>query len=325
MIVAVLAAVGLLAGCSASAEVVTSDAQDQPVPPAEAEDAGAPDTVTFEFTREPPGLVKSLTVAIPEDLKIAAASDATGLLVDRVTLTPYEVSGVKFCAVNLDIEWTEGALDFANRPAATQADADAEIEKWMNDFLTRFDVTTKEEWVQLFERAVNDAAAFEVFNNNMLGAELEHPYVSNTLNSLREDGLAFEPRLFLDRMQELITVDAMEPVEKAAQATEEENVARRGLGYRSTARPLNELSDSAPESGLYLAADFTSGVSVVRCAVHPMDDDASERFIFRTQEEGSGKDFAEFEYTVLNDGSITVISADVADYQRDFNEDWIAK
>lgn len=49
----------------------------------------------------------------------------------------------------------------------------------------------------------------------------------------------------------------------------------------------------------------------------------TKTFTFRTSQDGEGADFAEFDYTVLSDGSITVVEAE--DYERDVNGDWIAK
>lgn len=283
-------------------------------------------SAVYEFTREPPGMLTSLTVAIPDDLREAAGPDAEGLLVDSVTLTPHELDGVKHCAVNVAIEWADGALELANKPATSQADADAEIEKWTNSFLDYFDVETTEEWIELAERAQGgDAQAGQTIAEGMEAAEQSHPYAANATRELREQGLAFEPRLFIEKMQELIAADANKPVDEAAEESEEANVAREGLGIRSSVYPLADLNESAPETGLYLAPDFASGINVGSCAANPTDDDATETFTFRTSQDGEGADFAEFDYTVLSDGSITVVEAEVEDYERDVNGDWIAK
>ena len=152
-----------------------------------------------------------------------------------------------------------------------------------------------------------------------------HPYAGPALAKLQEQGLAFEPRLYIETMLELIAADANKPVDEAAEKSEEANVAREGLGIGSSVYPLADLNESAPETGLYLAPDFASGINVGSCAANPTDDDATETFTFRTSQDGEGADFAEFDYTVLSDGSITVVEAEVEDYVRDVNGDWIAE
>ena len=89
-------------------------------------------------------------------------------------------------------------------------------------------------------------------------------------------------------MLELIAADANKPVDEAAEKSEEANVAREGLGIGSSVYPLADLNESAPETGLYLAPDFASGINVGSCAANPTDDDATETFTFRTSQDGRG-------------------------------------
>lgn len=316
-----LAAAVLLTACSGPSPVSPSPSTSTSGSGSEQADLAA----VYEFTREPPGLVRTLTVAIPDDLRTAAASDADGLAVNSVTLTPHELSGVKYCAVNLAIDWAPGALELANKPAMTQADVDAEVKRWTDSFLQYFDVQTIDEWVQLAEQARSDPQAAERFGSGMSLADRNHRYAGNVNHALSEQGVEWTPRLFLDKMNELILEEASLPADKATEATPEANVAREALGKPGSTYPLAELSESSPEPGLYLAPDFATGVNVQRCAAHPMDKDAEARFNFLTVTPDGSNKFAFFTYTVMSDGSITVIKADVEDYQRDFNQNWIAK
>lgn len=333
IIIGAIAATALLAGCSGPTGPVAptqtgSDLSENtpapPIAPAEVQDdVSGDDSVIYEFTREPPGMVKELTVAIPQDLKTAAAADAEGLLVDRVTLRQHVLSGVKYCAVEFAIGWTIPDPAELDVPSLTQADIDAFVKQWTDSFLSYFNVETADEWRALSDQALGgDEAAGRRLAEGLQAADRNHPYAGIANRQMQEEGQT-DPNIFWAKMTELILEDAKKPVDDAGEVSSEGNVGREGLDR--AAAPLADLSDSDPQTGLYLSPDYSKGVNVTRCAAHPTDDKAKGQFHFVVRSGQDKRTFATFDYTILTDGSITVVKADVKDYQRDFNQNWIAK
>jgi hypothetical protein len=62
---------------------------------------------------------------------------------------------------------------------------------------------------------------------------------------------------------------------------------------------------------------------VQACASDALDDGSSDVFNFPIESDGSIDTFASVELNVMKNGTLTVIEADVADYERDSNGDWI--
>ncbi|WP_342372115.1 hypothetical protein PCC79_13330 [Propioniciclava soli] len=89
--------------------------------------------------------------------------------------------------------------------------------------------------------------------------------------------------------------------------------------------PLSELSpDGEGPGNFFIADDYSHAVRVNDCAASPMDDDNSSALDFKFLRDGDMTDGAEIDFTVMKDGSITIVDSDVEDFDRDSNGDWVA-
>jgi hypothetical protein len=89
------------------------------------------------------------------------------------------------------------------------------------------------------------------------------------------------------------------------------------------ATPIDELDASDPELGRYVSDDSKTLTFVQSCASDPLDDGSSDEFNFPIESDGTIDTFAFVEMTVMKSGTLTIIDAGVADYERDSNGDWI--
>jgi len=89
------------------------------------------------------------------------------------------------------------------------------------------------------------------------------------------------------------------------------------------ATPIDDLDSSDPEPGRYISDDSETLTFVQSCASDPVDDGSSSEFGFPIESDGSIETFAFVEMTVMKSGTLTIIDAGVADYERDSNGDWI--
>jgi hypothetical protein len=90
-----------------------------------------------------------------------------------------------------------------------------------------------------------------------------------------------------------------------------------------TAAPADDLDDADPELGWYLSDDSETLTFVQTCASDALDDDSSDEFAFPIESDGTITTFASVELNVMKSGTLTVIEAEVSDYERDSNGDWI--
>jgi hypothetical protein len=64
---------------------------------------------------------------------------------------------------------------------------------------------------------------------------------------------------------------------------------------------------------------------VQSCASDPLDDGSSDQFAFPIESDSGIDLFAAVEMTVMKSGTLTIVEADVADYELDSNGDWIGR
>jgi hypothetical protein len=91
------------------------------------------------------------------------------------------------------------------------------------------------------------------------------------------------------------------------------------------ATPIDDLDASDPELGRYISDDFKTLTFVQSCASDPLDDGSSDQFAFPIESDGGIDLFAAVEMTVMKSGTLTIVEADVADYELDSNGDWIGR
>jgi hypothetical protein len=91
------------------------------------------------------------------------------------------------------------------------------------------------------------------------------------------------------------------------------------------ATPIDDLDAADPERGRYVSEDSKTLTFVQACASDALDDGSADEFKFPIQSDGSIDTFASVVMNVMKNGTLTIIEADVADYERDSNGDWIGR
>ena len=89
------------------------------------------------------------------------------------------------------------------------------------------------------------------------------------------------------------------------------------------AKPIDELDAADPELGRYVSDDSKTLTFVQSCASDALDDGSSDEFDFPIETDGTIDTFASVEMNVMKSGTLTVIEAEVSDYEMDSNGDWI--
>ena len=91
------------------------------------------------------------------------------------------------------------------------------------------------------------------------------------------------------------------------------------------ATPIDDLDAADPELGRYVSDDSKTLTFVQSCASDALDDGSSDEFDFPLESDGAIDTFASVEMNVMKSGTLTVIEAEVADYELDSNGDWIGR
>ena len=89
------------------------------------------------------------------------------------------------------------------------------------------------------------------------------------------------------------------------------------------ATPIDDLDAADPELGRYVSDDSKTLTFVQSCASDALDDGSSDEFDFPIESDGTIDTFASVELNVMKSGTLTVIEAEVSDYEMDSNGDWI--
>jgi len=89
------------------------------------------------------------------------------------------------------------------------------------------------------------------------------------------------------------------------------------------ATPIDDLDDADPTFGSYISDDSKTLTFVQSCASDALDDGSSDEFNFPVETDGAIDTFASVEMNVMKSGTLTVIEAEVSDYELDSNGDWI--
>ncbi|WP_146073401.1 hypothetical protein [Cryobacterium sp. N22] len=89
------------------------------------------------------------------------------------------------------------------------------------------------------------------------------------------------------------------------------------------AKPIDDLDAADPELGRYVSDDAKTLTFVQSCASDALDDGSSDEFDFPIESDGTIDTFASVEMNVMKSGTLTVIEAEVSDYELDSNGDWI--
>lgn len=238
IIVASIATAALVLGCGGPAQPVEqgqaaeTPGGHQPIAPVETGNEVDPGTVinevsgaVFDFSNMTEGPANPITIEIPADLQEAMGSKADDLLLERATLTPYELDGAAKCAVKMEFEWAPGA-----------------------------------------DERIASAGSSQDGPNYGFAA-----------------------------------------------------------GYGGW-RPLSQLTPDGEGGGNFFIADDNShAVRVSKCATNPMDTKNAWGLSFKVLRDGDIRDFADVEYTIMKDGSITIVDSEVRGFARDSNGTWVGQ
>ena len=293
-----------------------------------------------------------LAIQIPEELRDTAGEDAEGLLLTSYVLESREISSAEYCAVDLDLSYTDGGMEALTSPTYTEASAEADTQDNLDilkreynvdsmDDLEEALIESTEQWV---EREINFAPSSD---SDLSIAE----YIDlNTDYDSVEEGAAAEIWYWFEEWQasrDEVDFDEQHPatVEEAvrevteeiegvyaqraadsAEAPEWENIGPR-LGSWS-GYPLDDFDEDSPEPGAYFSDDFENATLVHTCAQAGNDGDAAALFQFPTESEESEESistFAEATVTIMTNGELYVLESEVDGYVVDTNGDWIAE
>ncbi|MFE3461498.1 hypothetical protein ACFXKD_28485 [Nocardiopsis aegyptia] len=256
----------------------------------------------FEFQAEPIEPASGITIRIPDDLREALGSQADGILVDSVDVTPHDLDGLEYCGVDLAVDFADGGLD----ALAVETTAS-----------TREPVFTEEEADELAERFTDDseglAAELDARGINLY--ESATPYAKENLeqHARNTDNVDTEELAYL--LREEISVDGERTVPGW------ENLAGDLVDVDDIAQ-IADLDESDPRPGAYVHDDMETITVVTDCAASANDEDATVPFVFPETGEDDVYAFAETPITVMSDGTLGVTGT-IDGFQRDANGNWI--
>ena len=237
----------------------------------------------FEFQTPRYGAEGELTVRIPESLIKAAGAEADKLYVSEVKVTARELDSSALCAADLAITYRGAGLEELTKPEMTEAE---HKHFWAGD----------------------------------MGRLLDREFGAGTIEEAREVMLerGEHPEVVAEHVSELEQIAAEVPPYEG----------EPGWDQIASADSADEFDPANPEAGSYISDDYKTLTIVQGCALSPMADDDTEEFDFPTVNEKGGlvnpfTPFASFSFSIMKGGTLTVTEAEVSDYQRDTNGNWI--
>lgn len=255
-------------------------------------------TGVYEFKTPAYGSEGELTIRLPKDLK-EVAPETEELLVTSVTAMARELESLKYCAVDFAVTYADGALDELKKPRMTRDEWDKENQETLaNDLRAELGAATVEEYIAEYQSAFGtqpsevDIADFEselawVIDSHGGGAEGDYVETSEMENVV---------------------------------------ISLTGSYSESSIRDLDDLDPSDPVTGTYVSDDFRTVTSVQTCAESGTDDSTAKEFNFPYIGASSEREaFADFSFTVMKDGSLTIVESWIAAYKLDANGSWLAK
>lgn len=274
-IAAVGAAAILLTGCSGGSGSAAED--------------GAPAQGTFEFQTPRYGSDSGeLLIRLPKGLVDALGSSAEPLVTEAV-LTPRELDGAKYCAIDLAITYAGDGEVVLTKPTKTE-------DEWREDEESR-----------LRDYAIEPIADYINATGDMSYVFKERPSMEQ-IKQIVETG---DPALLQDLPEAYEAYLAAEYQPKAV------------WSVLSSASPASELDEAAPEPGSYITSDNRLLTIVDSCAASPADDGGAA-FTFPVLEDGDVETLATVKLSIMKSGTITVTSAEVDGFVRDTDGNWIA-
>ncbi|GAA1604187.1 hypothetical protein [Leucobacter chromiireducens] len=275
---ALLAVLLVLTGCSGGGQGSSAAGND-----------AAPEQGVFEFQTPRYGSDSGeLLIRLPEGLFSALGGDAEPLVTEAV-LTPRELDGAKYCAVDLSITYAGEGEVVLTKPTKTE-----------------------DEWREGEESRLQDHAT------NL---------IADYINETGDTSLVFQDRPSMEQIEKFIdTADSyfLQDLPEAYEAyLAAEYQPKAVWSVLSSASPASELDEAAPEPGSYITSDNRLLTIVDSCAASPADDGGTV-FTFPVLAGGDVETLAEVKLSIMKSGTITVTSSEVDGFVRDTDGNWIA-
>ncbi|MBL3698314.1 MULTISPECIES: hypothetical protein [Leucobacter] len=265
----------LLAGCSSDAPPAGDGA------PTESAEQGV-----FEFQTPRYGSDSGeVLIRLPEGL-LDVVTDREMLSTEAV-LTPRELGGAKYCAIDVEPRYLDGSQDVLKAPSESAGDHAAEASERYESLETWEPV--EPEVVALFMDGT--IGTVEKAQQYIAGGGQYADWVQGVLDEVGVGYYSDAP----------------------------------AWGLLRDAETISELDDADPVAGTYYSDDLSVITLVANCAASPADDgDMEFSFPAKVKEDGQIAWLGTVELSVMKSGTITVTEARVAGFVRDTDGNWIA-
>lgn len=258
----------------------------------------------YEFQTNGIAPSDEVTIQLPDDLRKAMGPEADGLIVDKIVAKGHKLDGVEHCAVDLKLTYAKGQPDQILKSNSAEAHR-AERE---DELIRTLDVSSLDEVAKLLDQSIADDA-----RKGRPPGRTGEGLNTLTRTTIGDD---YQPG---DTGKELID----RYLDKPSNSTDAQAVAR-SLSADGTVRAESELDKADAESGTYVSDDFKKLTLVDDCAASATDpDNTMDLTLKRVEADGDDEGVADVDLSVMTDGTIGV-AGEVADYQRDANDNWIA-
>lgn len=226
-----------------------------------------------------------LLIRLPESL-LDVVTDRELFSTESV-LTPRELGGAKYCAIDVEPQYADGAQSVLKAPAKSAGEQAAEASE-------RFE--SLETWEMVEPEVV------ALFMNGTIGT------VDKAQRYVASGGeYADWVQGILDEVGAGDTSDAP------------------AWGLLRDAEPVSELDEADPAAGTYYSDDLSVITLVASCAASPADDGNMEfSFPAKVKDDGQIAWLGTVELSAMRSGTITVTEGRVGGFERDTDGNWIA-
>lgn len=265
----------LLAGCSNSAPSGGNGAP-----------SGATQQGIFEFQTPRYGSdTGELVIRLPESL-LDVVTDRE-VLASEATLKTRQLGGAKYCGVDVEPSYADGAEAVLKAPFKSADDKAAEAsERWESRETWE---TAEPEVVALFLDGT--IGTIETAQKYIAGGGQYADWVQGMLDEVGAGDTGTTP----------------------------------AWGLLTRAKPVAELNDSDPKPGTYYSDDLSVITLVASCAASPADEGEMEfSFPAKVKADGQVGWLGTVELSAMKSGTITVTEGRVAGFVRDTDGNWIA-
>jgi len=274
------------------------------------------DTQVQDFARIVPEPTKgAINMKVSDALKAAMGADASSLLVDSITAKAHPLEGAQYCALDLTFNYVNDGAKVLGQPKYTQAMADKEATAQV----AKLREVSKNATAEKQKLILSDPQWFGIAIEGE-GAKLL-PADADALKTKY-------PNRYPGTWDQLVA--EVEPLIKAARKAQADEAAKipawQNAGEhlsKGSSKGMNELDAKAPKPGVYFADDLKSATQVRKCALSATEPTADQQLLFPVKGENRIEKFAQVEFNVMKDGTISIALAGVEHYATDTAKNWI--